>query len=128
MVAGPTARILAPALPTRPVSILTLFPKAIKLAEGCNLLSVTCQALASPAPSCRITWLLGCHGNPCTSGNHGPYQIWWGLDQKRGRQQWGYFLMSPKARGLLLRTVWIVHLEDQCGMSTQTIRPWESSD
>lgn len=45
-------------------------------------------------------WLLGCHGNPCTSGAINLTKFGGGLNGKRDRQPRGHFLMSPKVEGL----------------------------
>lgn len=46
----------------------------------------------------------------------------------KGRAAEGYFLTSPKARGLELRGERVVSFVDQCRMSTQNVRLWESGD
>lgn len=76
------------ALPPRPPSMLTLYPKAVRLAEGSNLPSLNCLALASPTP-----YLLGLQGcsvamvTPAYPGTISLTRFGGGLDGKKARQQ-----------------------------------------
>ena len=52
MTAEPTTRVPVPILPSRPISELILFSKAVKPTEGSDLLSPPCLPLTRPTSSC----------------------------------------------------------------------------